>query len=280
MPLKILRTVNAVRQTSRELSRNGKTIALVPTMGGLHDGHLALVKKAREVADVVVVSLFVNPTQFNNPEDLNTYPGDEKTDIAALEKIGTDYVFAPSVDEMYPASFATKVTVTAAREILCDAFRPGHFEGVATVVTKLFLQVEPDFACFGEKDFQQLFVIRRMAVDLDIPVKIIPVATVRETDGLAMSSRNARLSEKDRRIAPRLNAAMQQFAREIRASTDANKAATKAREVLEADGTFKVEYLEYRSGRTLDPMAEYAPDGRIFAAAWLGSVRLIDNIAV
>ena len=228
MPLQIIRNVNAIREISRDFTRNGKSVALVPTMGGLHDGHLSLVHKAREIADCVIVSLFVNPAQFNNPDDLETYPGDENTDIAALQDIGVDYVFAPSVEEMYPEAFATQVTVTASQGLLCDAYRPGHFAGVATVVTKLFLQVEPDFACFGEKDFQQLYIIRRMTADLDIPVTIVPVETVRGEDGLAMSSRNARLTTSERRIAPQLNKAMRKLAAEIRGGTDPHTASASA----------------------------------------------------
>ncbi len=280
MPLQTIRTVEAVRQISRDATRAGKKIALVPTMGGLHDGHLSLVRKAREIGDIVIVSLFVNPAQFNNPEDLETYPGDEKSDIAALEAAGVEYVFAPTAQEMYPDGFSTQVSVSAAKDILCDAFRPGHFEGVATVVTKLFLQVEPDFACFGEKDFQQLFIIRRMVKDLNIPLEIVPVETVREKDGLAMSSRNARLSQADRQIAPELNRAMTQMAEDIKSGTPPTAAAKTARDRIEVDGHFNVEYLEYRSGENLKLIDSYMPNSRIFAAAWLGDVRLIDNIGV
>ncbi|MEM7068117.1 MAG: pantoate--beta-alanine ligase [Pseudomonadota bacterium] len=280
MPMKTVRTVEAVRQHSRNTKQTGLKVGLVPTMGGLHEGHLSLVRKARELSDIVIVSLFVNPKQFNNPDDLETYPGDEKTDIAALEEIGVDVVFIPSVEEMYPEAFSTQVIVSAAGNILCDAHRPGHFEGVATVVAKLFLQVEPDFACFGEKDFQQLFIIRSLVRDLNIPVEIIPVETVRESDGLAMSSRNARLSKRERQIAAQLQAKMKEVADKIKSGSNPSDVSKDARTTLEADGNFSVEYLEYRSGETLKLLDHHDPAGRLFAAAWLGDVRLIDNLAV
>ncbi|MEM9330441.1 MAG: pantoate--beta-alanine ligase [Pseudomonadota bacterium] len=280
MTIEIVRTVDEVRRFSRLASESGKTVALVPTMGGLHEGHLSLVEVARQTADVVIVSLFVNPTQFNNPEDLETYPGNEADDIQSLRDTGTNLLFAPTASEMYPKGFATHVSVSAAKEILCDAFRPGHFEGVATIVAKLFMQVEPDFACFGEKDYQQLFIIRTMVRDLNLPVEIVPCKTVREEDGLALSSRNARLSIANRKIAPQLNAAMREAADHIRNGKNPLDACTTAVNNLENNSTFNVEYLQYRSGETLSELQKYEKNGRLFAGAWLGDVRLIDNLPV
>lgn len=280
MSLTVVRTIAEVRSASRAATKAGKTVALVPTMGGLHKGHLSLVEKAGEIADLVIVSLFVNPTQFNNPEDLETYPGNEADDLLALSPSKADIVFAPSAAEMYPSGFSTEIKIDAAGNILCDAYRPGHFSGVATVVAKLFLQTEPDFACFGEKDFQQLFIIKRLVTDLNLPVEIIPVETVREHDGLALSSRNARLEPSDRKIAHRMNESMQKIAKLIADGERASIASEKQIRALENSGDFKVEYLEYRSGQTLEIIDQYEPDGRLFAAAWLGGVRLIDNIAV
>jgi pantoate--beta-alanine ligase len=280
MSLEIIRTVDGIRKRVAEQKIRGKTIALVPTMGGLHEGHLSLITKAKEVADFVVVSIFINPKQFNNPDDLKTYPSDEDADLKSIADQGADTAFIPSVDEMYPQEFATDVKVTAGINILCDAHRPGHFGGVATVVTKLFLQVGADFACFGEKDFQQLFIISRLVEDLNIPIKIIPTATVREKDGLAMSSRNARLSEDDRRLAPKLQEAMQEVKLNTRNGMTIKAACKSAWKALEAEGNFKVEYFEVRCGKNMVLMENLSDDCRLFAAAWLGGVRLIDNIKI
>ncbi len=276
----VVRTVQEIRKHVQKQKLAGKSVALVPTMGGLHEGHLSLIKKAQEVADYVVVSIFVNPKQFNNPDDLNSYPSDEATDLKNIEKLGADVVFIPSVKEMYPDAFATDVKVSAGIDILCDAHRPGHFGGVATVVTKLFLQVGADFACFGEKDFQQLFIIKRLVADLNIPIKIVPAPTVREEDGLAMSSRNARLSKSDRQIAPQLQAAMQAVKTNLHKGISIEQACKHAWNSLEKDDHFKVEYLEVRCGEKMVLMDKPSEGCRLFAAAWLGGVRLIDNIEI
>ena len=236
MKLEIIRTVKEIREHVRKQKENGKTIALIPTMGGLHDGHLSLIERAKEIADHVIVSIFVNPKQFNNPDDLETYPSDEKADLKNIESLGADVVFIPTAKEMYPDEFATDVKVTASVGILCDAHRPGHFDGVATVVTKLFMQVGADFACFGEKDYQQLFIIQRLVQDLNIPIKIIPVPTVREKDGLAMSSRNERLTANERNLAPELQKAMQEVLQNIHSGMNAKQACKEAWNLLEADG--------------------------------------------
>ncbi len=277
MKLEIVRTVKEIRDQVLEIKAKGKTVALVPTMGGLHDGHLSLIKKAKEVADYVVVSIFINPKQFNNPSDLETYPSNEKADLKNIEHLGADIAFIPSVKEVYPDKFATDVKVTAGIDILCDAHRPGHFDGVATVVTKLFLQVGADFACFGEKDYQQLFIIKRLVADLNIPIKIISAPTVREKDGLAMSSRNARLSKSDRKIAPQLQQAMQAIKDEIHSGISIEKACDNAWKSLDS---FTVEYLEVRCGEKMVLMDKPSEGCRLFAAAWLGGVRLIDNIEI
>lgn len=280
MPVEVMRKYGDVRALVRKWQSDGETVALVPTMGGLHDGHMALVHRACEIADRVVVSLFVNPTQFNNLDDLKSYPGNEDKDRSALEKTGTDVIYAPDADEMYPENFSTSINVSAASGVLCDLYRPGHFEGVATVVAKLFLQTGADFACFGEKDYQQLFIIRRMVRDLNIPVNIEPVPTVREKDGLAMSSRNARLNKKERKIAPLLNGVMAQARGAILNGMNARKACKEAVAELHKDGKFKVEYLELRSTGNLDLLETPDAGCRLFAAAWLGDVRLIDNLEV
>jgi len=277
---KITRTVEETRQAIAIAKQEGKRVALVPTMGGLHDGHLALVKQAESVADFVVVSIFVNPTQFNKPEDLKAYPGNEKDDLAGLKKTKTNLVFAPSVDEMYPQGFNTVVKINTATDILCDAHRPGHFAGVATIVTKLFLQTGADIACFGEKDFQQLFIIKRLVEDLNIPIHIEAVPTVRESDGLALSSRNARLTKEEREVAPLLQQIMKEARQKILNGDNIGKTLEAGKNKLQASGHFNVEYFEVRSAQTLELIKETPKNARLFAAAEIGNVRLIDNIAL
>ena len=278
MTVQIIRDVAEIRARVKELKKNGKTVCLVPTMGGLHAGHLSLIKKAKEISDYVVVSIFINPKQFNNPDDLETYPSNETQDLNSIETQGADIAFIPSAVEMYPKEFATDVKVTAGMDILCDAHRPGHFGGVSTIVTKLFLQVGADFACFGEKDYQQLFIIKRLVADLNIPIEIIPAPTVREADGLAMSSRNQRLSKSDRELAPQLQQAMQSLKTKTQSGVSIDQACKETWEALEAENNFKVEYLEVRCGEKMVLMDKLGDSCRLFAAAWLGGVRLIDNI--
>jgi pantoate--beta-alanine ligase len=254
-------------------------------MGALHDGHLALVRAAREACDRVAVSVFVNPTQFGPGEDYETYPRDEAADRARLEALGVDVMFGPEMAEMFPSGFATLVRVRGLTEGLCGASRPHHFEGVTTVVTKLLLQVLPDVAYFGEKDYQQLQVIRRLVRDLDIPVRIEGVATVREADGLALSSRNAYLSPAERRIAPALQRALRALSECLVVAAPASADAV-AREVerakgtLEAAGFSRIDYLEVRDAETLEPVTNLSRPARALAAAWLGETRLIDNYPV
>ena len=260
--------------------RAGERIALVPTMGALHEGHLALVRLARAEAERVVVSIFVNPTQFAPNEDFSAYPRTLDEDLAKLAGLA-DLVFTPAADEMYPPGSATTVSVAGPATVgLEDRFRPTHFAGVATVVAKLLVQALPDVAIFGEKDFQQLKVIARMARDLHLPVSILGGATMREPDGLALSSRNRYLSPAERAVAPRLHHALQEGSAAIRAGAAPAEAAAEAAAALAASG-FAVDYVAARDAETLEPVASPAAGPvRLLAAARLGRTRLIDNIAV
>jgi pantoate--beta-alanine ligase len=266
--------------------RAGERIGLVPTMGALHDGHLSLVAALGAVVDRVVVSIFVNPTQFAPGEDFARYPRSEAEDLAKLRLRGVDLAYMPSVEAMYPADFASEIRVGGPlSEGLEAVVRPGHFTGVATVVAKLLLQAMPDVAAFGEKDYQQLQVIRRMASDLDLPVAILPVPTVRDEHGLALSSRNAYLSPAERDIARQLNKILARTADHLRAGATAEAATAEATETLLALGFTAVDYVALADSDTLAPLARLAPDrldgpARLLAAVRLGRTRLIDNIAV
>jgi pantoate--beta-alanine ligase len=280
MTIPTARTVKALRRTIASWRSEGEEIALVPTMGALHEGHLALVRLARQNSKRVVVSIFVNPTQFAPNEDFSAYPRTFDDDLRKLEDLA-DLVFAPTLDEMYPDGSATTVSLAGpAAVVLEDRFRPSHFQGVATVVAKLLIQALPDVAIFGEKDFQQLKVVTRMARDLHIPVHILGGATVREPDGLALSSRNRYLSPDERARAPRLHQALRDCADAIRAGVGVAEAVAQARRALASAG-FEVDYVEARHAETLEPIASRA-DGpiRLLAAARLGATRLIDNIPV
>lgn len=279
-PLPVARAVADLRAQVAAWKAAGLRVALVPTMGALHDGHLSLVRRGRELADRVIASVFVNPTQFAPHEDLASYPRDEAGDAAKLASAGCDLLYAPSVAEMYPAGFATAMTMTGPAEGLCGAFRPQMFGGVALVVTKLFIQAAPDVAVFGEKDYQQLQVIRRFVRDLDIPVRVEGVPTAREPDGLALSSRNAYLSADERARAPELNAALRRAAEALRGGAAAGEALAAARDQILAAGFGAVDYVELRDAETLAPMQTLTGPARLLAAARLGKARLIDNIAV
>jgi pantoate--beta-alanine ligase len=259
--------------------QSGYKIGLVPTMGALHAGHGALMDAARRDCDVVVASVFVNPTQFNNKEDYERYARNLDADVAFAGRHGVDIVFAPGVEEMYPANADVFVEVPEVSEGLCGAFRPGHFRGVATVVTKLFHIVEPDVAYFGEKDAQQLAVIRRMAAGLNLTVSIVGVPTVRDSDGLALSSRNERLTRDDRPRAPLLYRALEAARREIE-NGETNVAQIRARglSVLAQESSIQVEYFEIVDAESMQPVANVARRVCIAAAIWLGGVRLIDNV--
>ena len=277
--MQIVRDVAALRRALAALREGGATIALVPTMGALHAGHMALVEAARKRAVHVVASIFVNPKQFGANEDLDTYPRREAADAAMLEQAGCALLWAPTVAAMYPQGFATNVSVAGVSEGLCGAARPGHFDGVATVVAKLFNQVRPDVALFGEKDFQQLAVIRRMAADLDLDLEIVGVPTERDSDGLALSSRNAYLSAAEREAAAELPRALSEAASAIAGGAGISEALAGARQRLEAAG-FVPEYVELRDSASLSPVDRLERPARILAAARLGSTRLIDNFGV
>lgn len=261
--------------------RAGAVIGLVPTMGALHAGHRALIEAARRECARVVATIFVNPKQFAPNEDFAGYPRNEAADLDLLHGAGVDLAFLPEGAEMYPPGFATSVAVAGLTGDLCGRHRPGHFDGVATVVTKLLLQALPDLAYFGEKDYQQLLVIRRLARDLDIPVRIVGVPTVREADGLALSSRNLYLSPQERRTAPALARVLREIAAALaREPEAAARELARGRTALEGAG-FAVEYLELRDAETLAPRASAAgAPARLFAAARLGRTRLIDNLPV
>ena len=275
-------TIVDLRDIVRDWRRAGDLVALVPTMGGLHDGHLSLVRAARRRARRVVATIFVNPTQFGAGEDFDAYPRDEVRDAEMLAGAGCDLIYAPSVSEMYPEDFATTVSVDTTTEAMCGAHRPGHFDGVSTVVCKLLNQAQPDYAIFGEKDWQQLVTIRRMARDLDMPVRIASSPTVREADGLAMSSRNRYLSSGERRIAAKLNKALFAAADHIAHGLPVARVTEACREALLSAGFDAVEYLEVRDAHTLESVEAFSPgaDSRLFAAARLGRTRLIDNVPV
>jgi pantoate--beta-alanine ligase len=273
-----VRDLESLRETISAWRRAGESIALVPTMGALHDGHLALIAIAKARATRTVASIFVNPKQFGANEDLDKYPRRERADAKALADVGCDLLWLPSVEAMYPAGFATNVAVSGVSEPLDGAARPGHFDGVATVVAKLFNQVRPDIAVFGEKDFQQLAVIRRLNADLDFGIDIVGAPTQREDDGLAFSSRNAYLIEEDRAAAVALPRALGEAAETIAAAGDSEEALAKARARLQSAG-FVVDYVELVDAETLGPPIAGRPR-RLLAAARIGATRLIDNVPV
>lgn len=277
--VEIVRTVEDLRARVAAWRSDGLNVGLIPTMGALHAGHISLVDAALAWYDRAVATLFVNPRQFDRPEDLAKYPRTEDDDAWKLAAAGAHLLYAPNVEEMYPDGYATNVSVSGVSAGLCGGDRPGHFDGVATVCTKLFLQSGADGAFFGEKDYQQLMVVRRFVRDLDIPIEIHACPTVREADGVALSSRNKRLSAEARAIAPVLRREMGVAARRMRAGEPAVQALkTGVRSVMEA-GFDAVDYFELRSGVDLATLDKPTPEARLFIAAWLGDVRLIDNIA-
>ncbi|HKR18091.1 pantoate--beta-alanine ligase [Rhizorhapis sp.] len=279
--MQIIRELALLREAVSNLRNGGRRrIALVPTMGALHEGHLALVDEARTHADHVVASIFVNPKQFGANEDLELYPRREGTDVKLLTDRGCDLLWTPSVEEVYPDGFATTISVSGISEGLCGGARPGHFDGVATIVAKLFNQVQPDVAVFGEKDYQQLAVIRRMVRDLNFDIDIIGVPTQRDMDGLALSSRNAYLTDEERKAAHALPRALGQAAARIEKGGDAAKAIEKAKASLAAAGFDPIDYVELRDAATLQPVSNAKQPARLLAAARIGRTRLIDNIEV
>ena len=273
----VCRSVADLRKVQSDLRAAGKTSALVPTMGALHAGHLALVAHAATLADCVIATIFVNPAQFAPNEDLDRYPRQEAEDVEALEAAGVAAVFVPDADEMYGPEDATRLIMEGPALGLEADFRPHFFNGVATVVSRLLLAAMCDVAVFGEKDYQQLLVIKRMVADLKIPVTIHGSPTIREDDGLALSSRNAYLSDDERARAPELNRALQACRSALHAGMKQDEALLQAVERIEAAG-FRVDYIEARDADTLGPVIDLA-NARLLAAAWLGKTRLIDNIA-
>lgn len=276
----ILRTVAELRAVVRGWKAEGHLVGVVPTMGALHDGHLSLARRAKAECGRVITTIFVNPKQFNNPDDLKKYPRSEDADAALLRWVGVEVVFAPSPEEVYPAGFVTNVSVGGVSEPLEGALRPGHFDGVATVVAKLFGMTQADRGYFGQKDWQQLQVVQRLVADLNLAVTVVGCETVRDPDGLAMSSRNVRLTAAGRQRAPALYAAMLAAARDFRSGVPAPEAMARASRAVMAEGFESVEYIELRDAETLGPMTDAGRPIRMLAAAWLDGVRLIDNIAV
>ncbi len=276
MTLQLVKTVKDLRAIVAPWRGQGLKIGLVPTMGALHAGHLSLVTQMRAASDRVVVSIFVNPTQFGAGEDFESYPREPQKDLEKLAAV--DLVYMPTVSEMYPEGNVTLAANPGLANVLCGKFRPGHFDGVATIVSKLFLQVQPDAAIFGEKDFQQLLVIRRMTADLALPVKVLSAPTVREADGLALSSRNAYLNKNERKIAASLSATLTRLIEKARAGKDLRDLEKDGEVALVQGGFNRVDYIEFREDDTLSLSPEAGPKTRLFGAAHIGTTRLIDNM--
>jgi pantoate--beta-alanine ligase len=280
MTLETIRSISALRANVAAWRKEGLSVGMVPTMGALHAGHLALIQEAKRRTERVIVTLFVNPAQFAPGEDLGAYPRDEDADRAKLKALAVDLLFAPPTAEMYPAGFDTKIVVGGPSAGLETDFRPHFFSGVATIVAKLLLAGLPDRAFFGEKDFQQLLVVKKLVRDLSIPTEIVGCPTVREADGLALSSRNAYLSADERARAPKLHATLQQIAERLRAGVSVEAAVGEGRKALAASG-FAIDYLEARNAKTFALIADWKSEQcRLIVAAKLGKTRLIDNIAV
>lgn len=279
--MKIYNTIMELRQGVAEVRLQNQWIAFVPTMGALHEGHLSLVKAAQEKADKVIVSIFVNPMQFGPNEDFDRYPRTWEEDCEKLDSCGVEGIFAPEVNEMYPNGFASTVSVSRLSDGLCGAKRPGHFDGVATIVTKLFMQGLPDYAFFGEKDYQQLCIIRQMAKDLNIPVEVFGVPIKRDDFGLALSSRNKYLSENELDIARELNKILFSMAGEISIAPGNVAEILEQGQIKILDTGFRcLDYLELRAEETLEPLQELTQPARLLTAAYLGKTRLLDNVRV
>lgn len=278
--LVIVRDIDSLRRRVAAWRSAHKSVALVPTMGALHKGHMTLMARAQQMADRVVATLFVNPKQFGPKEDLAAYPRQEAEDFRMLQSAGVHLLFAPDVATMYPVGFATRVRVAGLSTVLDGAHRKGHFDGVATVVTKLLLQAGPNLALFGEKDYQQLAIIKRLVTDLNIPVDIIGVPTVREASGLAMSSRNTYLTPEELTKAPSLFTAISAAARDIARGGNIAAAVKAAEDAILQAGFSRVDYVAARHAETLAPLKNITQPGRILAAAHLGRARLIDNVAI
>ena len=279
--MKIIATVEEMGRAVREERRRGRSISLVPTMGFLHEGHLSLVRLSRVAADITVVSLFVNPTQFGPKEDLNTYPRDFERDAAMLRAEGADYLFAPAAEDMYASEHRTFVEVRDLQDKLCGRSRPGHFRGVCTIVLKLFNLVQPDCAVFGQKDAQQALILKRMIADLNVPVRMIVGPIVREADGLALSSRNTYLNPEERRAARILSLSLAEARTLIEAGErDAGRVLVRMRTLIEAEPTARIDYVEAVGPENLEPVSVLKNGTLIALAVWIGRTRLIDNLIV
>ena len=281
MKPKVVRTVSALRRETASWRKEGLRYAVVPTMGAIHSGHTQLVTEGLKRADRVITTIFVNPKQFAANEDLDKYPRDEDGDVRKLGQAGSHMIYIPSPEEIYPEGFCTTVTLTGpAKAGLEDKFRPQFFDGVATIVAKLLIAARPDIALFGEKDFQQLAVIRTMVTDLGLPVDIIGVPTVRDADGLALSSRNALLTADQRRLAVSLPNALHEAARRIAAGEEVTRVVAAAKQQLVDGGFLRIDYFALVDAATLNPLDQPAGEMRLIAAATMGTTRLIDNIPI
>ena len=278
--MEVIRTIAELRQHTSRWRIAGQTIGLIPTMGALHNGHLSLIKLAQGKCDRVIATIFVNPRQFLPNEDFDEYPRNEESDIQKLIEMGVDLLFAPKAPEMYQPDASTTVVISKLTDCLCATSRPGFFDGVGTVVTKLLIQALPDLAIFGEKDYQQLLVIKRLTRDLDIPAEIVGAPTIREADGLAVSSRNVFLSQTNRETASRVFELLKKTATAIAQGNDVLVACEEARSELMLAGFSEIDYFEARHSETLELIQSFENSGRLFAAVWLGSTRLIDNLEI
>ena len=278
--MEVVRTIAELRQHTSRWRIAGQTIGLIPTMGALHNGHLSLIKLAQGKCDRVIATIFVNPRQFLPNEDFDEYPRNEESDIQKLIEMGVDLLFAPKAPEMYQPDASTTVVISKLTDCLCATSRPGFFDGVGTVVTKLLIQALPDLAIFGEKDYQQLLVIKRLTRDLDIPVEIIGAPTIREADGLAVSSRNVFLSQTNRETASKVFEILKKTATAIALGNDVLVTCEEAHSELMLAGFSEIDYFEARHSETLELIQSFENSGRLFAAVWLGSTRLIDNLEI
>ena len=278
--MEVVRTIAELRQHTSRWRIAGQTIGLIPTMGALHNGHLSLIKLAQEKCDRVIATIFVNPRQFLPNEDFDEYPRNEESDIQKLIEMDVDLLFAPKASEMYQPDASTTVVISKLTDCLCATSRPGFFDGVGTVVTKLLIQALPDLAIFGEKDYQQLLVIKRLTRDLDIPAEIIGAPTIREADGLAVSSRNVFLSKANRETASKVFEILKKTATAIALGNDVLVACEEARSELTLAGFSEIDYFEARHSETLELIQNFENNSRLFAAVWLGPTRLIDNLEI
>jgi len=276
--MQIIRSVSEIQQRCLAARRAGQQIVFVPTMGWLHEGHLSLLREGRKLGDLLILSIFVNPTQFGQGEDFDSYPRDLSRDAALAETVGTDLIFAPEATAMYPSGYATYVDVEGITNLLCGASRPGHFRGVTTVVSKLFAIVQPDLALFGQKDFQQLAVIRRMTADLNLPVKVVGLPIVREADGLALSSRNVNLSQAQRCQAPVLSQALAESRCLVTAGqTDAGQIIAQIEKLISRQPEANIDYIQICHQESLQPQLQVDDDSVLLLAVRFGATRLIDN---